>query len=49
MKENNEWVGSALLRIGRCHFCGSVGLIVDQFPPRSYGKKNYSVEMVPNM
>ena len=24
-------------RTGRCHFCGSLGKIVDKFPPRGYG------------
>lgn len=26
-----------LIRIGRCHFCGVFGLIVDRFPRRGYG------------
>ena len=46
LKENNECVGAPLLRIGRCHFCGSVGFIVDRFPRRAYGKRNYSMKMV---
>lgn len=29
------------VRTGRCHFCGSFGIIVGQFPRRSYGKQNY--------
>ena len=37
LKENNE-------RVGRCHFCGSVGRIVDQFPRRDYGKRTYSMK-----
>lgn len=45
LKENNECVGAPLLRTGRCHFCGSVGFIVDRFPPRSYGKRNDSMKM----
>lgn len=45
LKENNEFVGVPLLRIGRCHFCGSVGFIVDRFPRRAYGKRNYSMKM----
>lgn len=26
-----------LIRIGRCHFCGVFGLIIDRFPRRGYG------------
>ena len=26
---------------GRCHFCGSTGVIVDKFPRRGYGPANY--------
>ncbi len=29
------------IRTGRCHLCGSFGVIVDQFPRRGYGKQNY--------
>ena len=43
LKENNKWLGSPWLRSGRCHFCGAVGLIVDQFPRRDYGKRTYSM------
>ena len=32
------------MRTGRCHFCGSPGVIVDQFPRRGYGKGNYSMK-----
>ncbi len=32
------------LRIGRCHFCGALGVIVDQFPRRGYGKQNYRMK-----
>ncbi len=46
LKENNRYFGSPLFRIGRCHFCGSVGLIVDQFPRRGYGKRNDSMKIV---
>jgi hypothetical protein len=44
LKENNKWLEPPLLRIGRCHFCGSVGLIVDRFPRRDYGKRTYSMQ-----
>ncbi len=37
LKENSE-------RVRRCHFCGSVGRIVDQFPRRDYGKRTYSLK-----
>jgi hypothetical protein len=45
---NEEQIGSAVnssLRFGRCHFCGSFGVIVDRFPRRGYGKQNYSVKI----
>ena len=48
-KKNNEYVEVPWFRIGRCHFCGSVGFIVDQFPRRAYGKRNYSMKMVSKM
>jgi len=32
------------LRTGRCHFCGSFGVIVDQFPRRGYGKQDYRMK-----
>ena len=44
LKENNKWLGSPWLRTGGCHFCGSAGLIVDQFPRRDYGRRTYSME-----
>ena len=31
------------MRTGRCHFCGSWGVIVDQFPRRDYGKRSYGM------
>jgi hypothetical protein len=34
---------------GRCHFCGSLGTIVDQFPRRRYGNKNYKHQMTQRM
>jgi len=37
-----EWRATSLLRMGRCHFCGSLGVIVDRFARRGYGKQNYS-------
>ena len=39
LKEHDEGYGAAGLRIGRCHFCGSWGVIVDQFPRTGYGKR----------
>ena len=33
-------------RIGRCHFCGTWGVIVKQFPLRGYGGGKYKVQMV---
>lgn len=35
-----EWGATPLLRTGRCHFCGSPGIIVDRFTRRGYGKQN---------
>lgn len=35
----------ALGKTGRCHFCGSWGVIVDRFPRRGYGKRNYRAQM----
>lgn len=35
----DEGDGAAGLRIGRCHVCGSWGVIVDRFPRRGYGKR----------
>jgi len=40
LKKHDEWVGAPWLRIGRCHVCGSWGVIVDRFPRRGYGKGN---------
>ena len=34
---------NAPIRVGRCHFCGSMGVIVDEFPRRGYGKQDYAV------
>ena len=31
------------IRTGRCHFCGSFGVIVDQFPRSDYGKRSYGM------
>jgi len=39
-----ECGGNGSMRTGRCHFCGSLGVIVDQFPRRGYGKQNYSMK-----
>lgn len=36
-----EWGATPLLRMGRCHFCGSAGVIVDRFSRRGYGRQNY--------
>ena len=32
-------------RTGRCHFCGCCGKIVDEFPRRGYGGRNYAPQM----
>jgi len=45
---DKQQIGSAVsssIRFGRCHFCGSFGVIVDRFPRRGYGKQNYSVNI----
>ena len=34
---------TASIRAGRCHFCGSFGVIVDQFTRRDYGKRSYGM------
>jgi len=34
---------------GRCHFCGSSGTVVDRFPRRGYGNKNYKHQMTQKM
>ena len=44
-KEQLGWAVSSLVRIGRCHFCGSLGVIVDRFPRRGYGKQNYGMKL----
>jgi len=44
-KQQIESAGSNSIRFGRCHFCGSFGVIVDRFPRRGYGKQNYSVNI----
>jgi len=44
-KEQIECAVSTLIRFGRCHFCGSLGVIVDRFPRRGYGKQNYSINI----
>lgn len=36
--------GSDSTKTGRCHFCGTIGVIVDQFPRRGYGKQDYRME-----
>lgn len=40
LSEHDKWVGAPWPRIGRCHVCGSRGVIVDRFPRRGYGKRN---------
>jgi len=37
------WGGNTVIAVGRCHFCGSWGIIVDRFPRRGYGKQLYTV------
>lgn len=44
-KEQIGSAGSSSIRFGRCHFCGSFGVIVERFPRRGYGKQNYSVNI----
>ena len=39
-----ECGGTTSMRTGRCHFCGSFGVIVDQFSRRGYGKQNYRMK-----
>ena len=39
LNEHDEGDGAAGLRVGRCHVCGSWGIIVDRFPRRGYGKR----------
>ena len=39
LKECDEGNIAPWLRIGRCHICGSWGVIVDRFPHRGYGKR----------
>lgn len=34
---------------GYCHFCGCCGTIVDRFPRRGYGSKNYGPQMTNKM
>jgi hypothetical protein len=31
-------------KTGRCHFCGSGGVIVDKFPRRGYGGGSYRAQ-----
>lgn len=38
-----EWGENASVKVGRCHFCGAWGIIVDCFPRRGYGKQTYTV------
>ena len=44
-KEQLGWAVNSTMRIGRCHFCGSLGVIVDRFPRRGYGKQNYGMKL----
>lgn len=39
--------GSGSQRTGWCHFCGSFGVIVAEFPRRGYGKPNYRIRWQP--
>ena len=43
-EERNGCDENAPIEVGRCHFCSSLGVIVDQFPRRGYGKQDYTVE-----
>ena len=36
-KRQVTWGKTVSMRTGRCYFCGSEGVIVNQFPRRSYG------------
>jgi len=31
------------MRIGRCQFCGRLGVVVDRFPRRGYGRQHYGL------
>ena len=35
-----------LSRTGRCHFCGTWGVIVKEFPRRGYGGGKYKMQML---
>jgi len=39
-----DYVGTTQVRVGRCDFCGCLGVIVDRFPRRGYGKREYTTE-----
>jgi hypothetical protein len=41
--EGERGDGKAPIAMGRCHFCGAQGIVVDRFPRRGYGKQQYSV------
>ena len=44
-KRQVAWGETVSMRTCRCHFCGAVGVIVDQFPRRSYGSRAASQKM----
>ena len=39
LKESIERAEKLGYRVGRCHFCGSWGVIVERFPRRGYGQR----------
>jgi len=47
-QEKLNYVGTCLVKVGRCAFCGCPGVIVDRFPRRGYRKREYTKEMLLN-
>jgi len=41
--ERDDEEGKAPMGVGRCHFCGAQGIVVDRFPRRGYGQQQYRV------
>ena len=39
LKESFERIEKLGYRVGRCHFCGCWGVIVERFPRRGYGRR----------
>ena len=42
VSEPSAWNTAEGLRIGRCHLCGRLGVIVERFPRRGYGPSHSS-------